>query len=119
MNWAKVHRSLILSWRAAIESARDFETLADKPSSSMDEINRFHRLRESSALEGRILYNLAKAIKDGIEGPDAPLTPVAFTLREGGVWIPWEEERNRIGGAAHSIKFSDGSILDMTNGWRK
>lgn len=59
------------------------------------------------------------------------LEPIEFLLIEGGFWIPWNERMNdlfhRVGGGTvartgpllHAIKFSDGSIFDYVNGWRK
>ena len=41
--------------------------------------------------------------------------PIAFTLREGSYWLPWESE---IVPVAHAIWFSNGWIFDTWNGWR-
>jgi len=43
--------------------------------------------------------------------------PVYYTMYEGGPWNTWRKGKNNH--VAHSIKFSDGSIFDMVNGWRK
>lgn len=47
--------------------------------------------------------------------------PVEFAIVEGGIWHPWvanmtftAHDRN-----FHAIKFSNGSVFDMVNGWRK
>lgn len=44
--------------------------------------------------------------------------PVAYTTREGDDWTPWGND-TRPRPEAHAIKFSDGAILDMVNGWRE
>lgn len=42
--------------------------------------------------------------------------PVLYTTSEGGDWELWAIRNHSV---AHAIKFSDGSIFDMVNGWRK
>lgn len=44
--------------------------------------------------------------------------PTHYTTKEGGHWNTWLPD-NRNHPTAHSIKFEDGSIFDMVNGWRK
>lgn len=47
--------------------------------------------------------------------------PTHYTTQEGGHWIAWLEcygARYPNSPVAHAIKFSDGSIFDMVNGWR-
>jgi hypothetical protein len=43
--------------------------------------------------------------------------PEFYTRWEGGEWQPWKGQENAP--SAHSILFSDGSVLDMFNGWRQ
>jgi hypothetical protein len=49
-----------------------------------------------------------------VSDPSRP-QPIAFTLREGSYWLPWEKELARV---AHAIWFSNGWIFDAWNGWR-
>ncbi len=51
--------------------------------------------------------------------------PTHFTMIEGGKWHPWGDvnfrrtkRRGMEGILAHSIKFADGTVFDMVNGWR-
>lgn len=47
--------------------------------------------------------------------------PVAFTVGEGDNWLLWGNNKamfnNKL--TAHAIKFNDGSIFDIANGWRQ
>jgi hypothetical protein len=47
------------------------------------------------------------------------MQPIAVTAVEGGIWYSWEREgflfpNNRF----HAVLFDDGSVFDITNGWR-
>jgi hypothetical protein len=55
----------------------------------------------------------------GLSGkePDA----LFFTTREGGQWLPWSTRHSWLIAdrkPLHAIKFADGSIFDVLNGWR-
>lgn len=45
--------------------------------------------------------------------------PVAYVIKEGDGWLEWVNWPTNKSKTAHAIKFSDGSIFDMVNGWRK
>lgn len=50
--------------------------------------------------------------------------PVRYTTYEGGEWLQWKDwddvgKRPPYPAVAHSVEFSDGSIFDMVNGWRR
>lgn len=48
--------------------------------------------------------------------------PTHYAVEEGGIWLEWGINRHVLPVAhkhIHSIKFSDGSIFDAVNGWRK
>lgn len=52
--------------------------------------------------------------------------PTHFTTHEGGPWHGWYERNvlatrlhGHLSNYFHAIKFSDGSIFDMVNGWRE
>ena len=45
--------------------------------------------------------------------------PIEFLVEEGGRWYKWfDQPKSNNFTAAHAIKFDDGSIFDMVNGWR-
>lgn len=49
--------------------------------------------------------------------------PTHYTVREGGDWIAWRDAAPHTfhpnASTCHAIKFDDGSIFDMVNGWRE
>lgn len=45
--------------------------------------------------------------------------PIAFTKVEGGEWIEFNNSIYGRNPPANAIKFEDGSIFDMVNGWRE
>lgn len=51
------------------------------------------------------------------EGP-GPKT-IAVTFTEGGRWYNFIPGIFRLGARVHSIKFENGAIWDVHNGWRK
>lgn len=44
--------------------------------------------------------------------------PTHFIAKEGEPWVLWQDWPKRQNLTAHVIKFDDGSIFDMVNGWR-
>lgn len=47
------------------------------------------------------------------------IKPTHYTVVEVGKWEPWDLEGFKNHSTAHAIKFEDGSIFDMKNGWRQ
>ena len=43
---------------------------------------------------------------------------IAYTTEEGGLWTEFSPGLQNKNLLVHSIKFSDGSIWDVVNGWR-
>lgn len=59
---------------------------------------------------------LVELAKLGLE-PKMP-KPTHFTIKEGGEWIGWHDRGFSNTKVAQAIKFEDGTIFDMINGWR-
>ena len=44
--------------------------------------------------------------------------PIAYVAYDGGCYTPWGNDWRARDEKAHAIVFDDGSVFDMTNGWR-
>ena len=68
------------------------------------------------------LHRCLQSDKNRKDPPEAPCEmpkPVEYTIKEGGHWRSWEETKGmRIMNPIHAIKFDNGRIFDMVNGWR-
>jgi hypothetical protein len=64
------------------------------------------------------LGELVKSEGDGKIGWNRP-EPISYSPKEGTGWIPWGKTYDIRPRELHAIRFSDGSIFDMVNGWRK
>lgn len=58
--------------------------------------------------------------RDG-RGVPGRIEPVAFTTEESGMWRDWKEAHADgipLPKGMYAIKFSDGTVFDLVNGWR-
>ena len=74
-------------------------------------------LRESIDSVQDAILHLAENAKGATVLMTRP-EPVAYNNIEGGNWIPWSNIQTSTS-VIHAIRFSDGSVLDVVNGWRK
>ena len=71
------------------------------------------RSRQTHILE----YILQAFLDNRIFMERKDIQPTHFTMCEGGEWYAWDTKFREMR-TAHSIRFTDGSVFDMVNGWR-
>ena len=95
------------------------------------DMEEYQRLSTVSALlqEAEVLRESVDSIKEAIlrlaageEGRNIWLSlpePIAILHHEGDEWTPWNPKQTNTVYAIHAIRFADGSIFDVVNGWRQ